>query len=75
MAIVGTFKSGQIGIELSGQNPTPQYAGTLLINHIDDYGTIRFEMGYASALSVFLLLVMFLSNRLGFRLFGTKGDE
>ncbi|MCK9862145.1 sugar ABC transporter permease [Paenibacillus sp. ATY16] len=75
MAIVGTFKAGHIGVELSGQNPTPQYAGTLLINHIDDYGSIRFEMGYASAVSVFLLLLMYVCNRLGFKLFGNKGDE
>jgi multiple sugar transport system permease protein len=75
MSIVGTFKAGAIGTELSGQNPTPEYAGTLLINHIDDFSTIRFEMGYASAISVFLLILMYLSNRLGFRLFGSRGDE
>lgn len=75
MAIVGTFKAGQIGIELSGQNPTPQYAGTLLVTHIQDYGEVRFEMGYAASLSVFLLIVMYLSNRLGWRLFGPKEGE
>jgi multiple sugar transport system permease protein len=75
MAIVGTFKAGAIGTELSGQFPTPEYAGTLLITHIQDYGEVRFEMGYASAISVFLLLIMYMSNRFGFRLFGSKGDE
>ncbi|WNQ14193.1 sugar ABC transporter permease [Paenibacillus aurantius] len=75
MAIVGTFKAGAIGTELSGQFPTPQYAGTLIISHIDDYGAVRFEMGYAASISVFLLIMMYVSNRLGFRLFGTKGDE
>jgi multiple sugar transport system permease protein len=74
MAIVGAFKMGAIGVTLSGMNPTPQYAGHLLVNHIDDYGLIRFEMGYASAISVVLLIMIFLFNRLNWRLFGTKGD-
>lgn len=75
MAIVSTFKAGSIGVELSGQNPTPQYSGHLLINHIDDYGFIRFEMGYAAAISVFLLALMYFSNKLSWGLFGSKGDE
>src|SRR5690606_17230478 len=75
MAIVTTFKSGTIGAQLSGQNPTPQYAGHVLMSHIEDYGAIRFEMGYAAAVSVFLLVMMFIANRLGIRLFGSKGDE
>lgn len=48
MAIVGTFQAGDIGVLLSGANPTPEYAGQLIINHINDYGFIRYEMGYAS---------------------------
>ncbi|WP_309119752.1 sugar ABC transporter permease [Paenibacillus sp.] len=75
MAIVGAFKAGHIGVELSGQNPTPQYAGHLLVNHVEDYGLIRFEMGYASAVSVVLLIIIFLANRLSWRLFGAKEDE
>ncbi|WP_282940999.1 sugar ABC transporter permease [Paenibacillus sp. RC67] len=75
MAIVSTFKAGAIGVELSGQTPTPQYAGHLIINHIDDYGFIRFEMGYAAAISVFLLVLMYLSNKLSMGLFGSKEDE
>lgn len=75
MAIVSTFKAGAIGVELSGQNPTPQYAGHLIINHIDDYGFIRFEMGYAACVSVLLLIIMYLSNKLSWGLFGTKEDE
>ncbi|CAH1209371.1 hypothetical protein PAECIP111893_03008 [Paenibacillus plantiphilus] len=75
MAIVTTFKTGAIGVELSGQNPTPEYAGHLIINHIDDFGFIRFEMGYAAAISVFLLLLMYVSNKLSWGLFGSKEDE
>lgn len=75
MAIVSTFKAGAIGVELSGTTPTPQYAGHLIINHIDDYGFIRFEMGYAAAVSVFLLLLMYMSNKFCWGLFGTKEGE
>lgn len=75
MAIVGTFKAGEIGQQLSQQFPTPQYAGHVLMSHIQDYGEIRFEMGYASAISVFLLIMMYLANKLGNKLFGSRGDE
>ncbi|MEF3307407.1 sugar ABC transporter permease [Paenibacillus sp. GYB004] len=75
MAIVGTFKAGEIGATLSGTIPTPQYAGHVLMSHIQDYGDIRFELGYASAISVFLLIMMYLANKLSHRLFGSRGDE
>lgn len=75
MAIVGAFKAGHIGVELSGQNPTPQYSGNLLTNHVEDYGLIRFEMGYAAAVSVVLLIIIYMANRMSWRLFGTKEDE
>ncbi|QKS43340.1 sugar ABC transporter permease (plasmid) [Paenibacillus cellulosilyticus] len=74
MAIVTTFKTGSIGVQLSGQNPTPSYAGHLIVNHIDDYGFIRFEMGYAAAISVFLLIVMYGANKLSWSLFGSKEE-
>jgi multiple sugar transport system permease protein len=74
MAIVTTFKTGSIGVELSGQNPTPEYSGHLIVNHIHDFGFIRFEMGYAGAISVFLLLLMYASNKLSWSLFGSKGE-
>ncbi len=69
MAIVGTFQSGTIGVALSGSNPTPQYAGQLIVNHIEDYGFLRYEMGYAAAISVVLLLMVLLFTRLANRLF------
>lgn len=74
MAIVGAFKAGKIGEQLSGQTPTPQYAGHTLANHIEDYGLIRFEMGYAASVSLLLLLMIFLFNKLSWRLFGNKEE-
>lgn len=59
MAVVNTFQVGAIGVQLSGANPTPHYAGQLIVNHIEDFGFIRYEMGYASAISVVLLLMVY----------------
>jgi multiple sugar transport system permease protein len=73
MAVVGTFQGGAIGVQLSGTNPTPNNAGQLIVNHIDDYGFIRYEMGYAAAISVVLLLIIYLFSRVATRLFGEKG--
>jgi multiple sugar transport system permease protein len=69
MAIVSTFQAGAIGVTLSGSNPTPQYAGQLIVNHIEDYGFLRYEMGYAAAVSVVLLLMVLAFTRLANRLF------
>ena len=75
MSIVYTLKSGAIGTQLSGVNPTPDYAGQLMINHIDDYGFIRYELGYASAISVVLLVVCYVLSRLFGYLFAPKEGE
>ena len=42
--------------------PTTQYRADTIVTYILDVGTVRFEMGYASALAVFLLLLMLLTN-------------
>jgi len=72
MAIVGTFSAGALGVQLSGSNPTPNYAGSLIVNHIEDYGFIRYDMGYAAALSLVLLLIIYFFSRLSWRLFGDR---
>lgn len=70
MAVVGAFQGGAIGVALSGSNPTPQNAGQLMVNHIEDYGFLRYEMGYAAAISVVLLLLIYLFSRVATKLFG-----
>ncbi|QVK18402.1 sugar ABC transporter permease [Mycoplasmatota bacterium] len=59
MSIVGTFSAGAIGVQLSGANPTPQNSGQLIVNHIEDYGILRSEMGLAAAFSVVLLIIIY----------------
>ena len=75
MAIVNALKSGSIGVQLSGQNPTPNYAGQLIQSHIEDYGFARFELGYATALSFMLLVVTYILSQICFKFLGTKEDE
>lgn len=70
MAVVNAFNSAGLGVQLSGSNPTPGYAGSIIVNHIDDFGFIRYEMGYAAALSVVLLLIIALASKLAHKLFG-----
>ena len=72
MALVSTFQAGAIGVVLSGSNPTPQYAGQLIVNHIEDYGFLRYEMGYAAAVSVVLLIMVLLLDRLAVNLFSSE---
>lgn len=72
MAIVGTFQAGAIGVILSGGNPTPQYAGQLIVNHVEDYGFLRYEMGYAAAVSVVLLLMVWIFSRVATKLFASE---
>ncbi|MDF2540379.1 MAG: transporter periplasmic subunit [Herbinix sp.] len=69
MAVVNTFSVGAIGIQLSGSNPTPNYAGQLMVNHIEDYGFIRYEMGYASAVSLVLLVIIYSISKFARKIF------
>lgn len=72
MSMVGAFSTGFIGVQLAGGRPTPQYAGDLILNHIEDFGFSRFEMGYAAALSVILLLMIWGFSKIAYSLFGEK---
>jgi len=72
MAIVGAFNNGAIGVALSGANPTPQYSGQLITNHIEDYGFLRYEMGYAAAVSVALLCMVWVFSKLAYTFFGER---
>ena len=68
MAIVNAFQAGSIYALLTG-NPSPGYASQLLVNHIEDYGFLRYEMGYAAAVSVVLLLIVQIFSKVANKLF------
>ncbi len=73
MAIVGAFQNGLISSLLTG-NPSPGYAAQLLVNHIEDYGFLRYEMGYAAAVSVALLVIVQLFSKVANTLLTDKDE-
>lgn len=72
MSVVGAFQAGNIGTLLTGSNPTPAYSAQLMVNHIEDYGFIRYEMGYAAAVSVALLGIIYTFSFFAKKLFAEK---
>jgi multiple sugar transport system permease protein len=60
--ITQSFAVSDVSINLAGL-PSTNYAGSTVVTHLIDFGTIRFEMGYASAIATILFLVMILSNK------------
>ena len=63
MAITGAFGFGGVVTALCGF-PSVDYAAHTIVHHLDDYGGMRFETGYASAIAVVLFAVMIGSNML-----------
>jgi len=61
MAITQSFGVADVTIALAGF-PSTDYAVHTVVNHLVDYGSIRFEMGYASAIATLLFFVMILCN-------------
>lgn len=60
-SITGSFGiAGAIDI-LCG-NPSTNYVAWTIMNHLNDYGGTRMEMGYACAIAVLLFLIMVVSN-------------
>lgn len=60
--IAGSFGVFDVITSFAGF-PTPNYAGHTLVAHIFDYAFVRYEMGYASAVSVILFLITFLFGK------------
>ena len=59
MQISSAFSISAIAIELAGF-PSVSYAADTIVSHMQDLGTVRYELGYASAVSVALFLMMIL---------------
>jgi multiple sugar transport system permease protein len=63
MAITQSFAVADVTVALAGF-PSTDYAVHTVVNHLVDYGSLRFEMGYASAIATLLFLTMILCNTL-----------
>jgi len=61
MQITQSFAISDLSIQLAG-NPSVNYSGATVITHLLDYGTVRFEMGYASAIATVLFFLMLGTN-------------
>lgn len=63
MSISGAFSCGAISTALCGF-PSTDYAVHTLMNHLEDFGGTKMEMGYACAISTVLTLLMLGTNKL-----------
>lgn len=63
MQIVAAFSASGISQQLCGL-PSTDYAAHTIALHIVDYGSIRYEMGYACAISTVLFVLMLVSKKL-----------
>jgi len=63
MQITSSLSIADVSIQMAGF-PSVNYAGHTIITHLMDYGNIRMEMGYASAIATVLFLIMILANML-----------
>ena len=63
MSITSAFGVGDIITQIMGY-PSASYAVHTVMNHLTDYGTIRYEMGYACAIATLLFITMIGCNKL-----------
>lgn len=70
-AIVGAFGVFDIAVTIGGL-PSPEYAAHTWVAHLYDYAFIRFQMGYASAISFLLAVTTFVLGRICMRIFREK---
>ncbi|MFD0714574.1 carbohydrate ABC transporter permease [Paenibacillus sp. GCM10027626] len=73
MSITGAFGTGGIVTALCGM-PSTNYAAHTIVNHLEDYGTIRYEMGYASAIATILFVIMIGTNKLVQKMLSKVGE-
>ncbi|MBD7967512.1 carbohydrate ABC transporter permease [Paenibacillus gallinarum] len=59
--ITASLAVADVAMALAGF-PSVQYGAHTVVTHLVDYGTIRFEMGYASAIATVLFVLMLGSN-------------
>ena len=62
MAITQSFGVADVTMTLCGF-PSTDYAARTVVTHLIDYGSTRYDMGYASAIATLLFIVMILCNK------------
>jgi len=74
LQIAASFAVSDVSMSLAGF-PSTNYAGHTILIHMFDYGTIRYEMGYAAAIAVVLFAAMALTNSLMHKVFRRMGKD
>ncbi|MFW6278850.1 MAG: carbohydrate ABC transporter permease [Bacillota bacterium] len=74
MAITQSFAAAHRITALVGEMPSTDYAVHTIVQHLQDYGQIRFEMGYASAMAFLLFLAMVTAQKTVQRLLAKIGE-
>ncbi len=68
MQIASSFSCGQVSQDLTGGYLSVNYSTMTMLNYITDYGSVRYEMGYACCIGVILFILIVLSKKLIFKL-------
>lgn len=71
MQIVSSFTAGAVVQSLAGF-PSTDYKAHTMMSHAYDYGWMRFEMGYASAICLVVFAAMYVCSRVIGRVLGEK---
>ena len=72
MSIQGSFSAGAICTQLAGY-PSVEYSADMIVQYMEDVGTVKYEMGYASAIAVVLFLMMIVARMLFVKALNTTG--
>ena len=73
MSITGAFGTGSVISAIYGF-PSTNYSLYTMVHLLQDYGNVRYEMGYASAVATVLFLIMMGINMIVQRLLSSRDD-
>lgn len=62
MSVTSSLAVADVTVAMMGF-PSTGYAAHTIINHLNDYGIVRMELGYASAIAVLLFILMLSLNK------------
>lgn len=71
--ITSAFAVAEVAMVLVGF-PSTKYAAHTIVTHLLDYGTIRYEMGFASAIATVLFILMIGTNLLAQKVLRRVGE-
>lgn len=72
MAIQGAFSAGAISAAMVGY-PSAEYSADMIVQYMEDVGTIKYEMGYASSIAVVLFFMMIIARTIFVKVLNTTG--